>query len=504
MNYLELFSLLEPEIAITGLIFLILAIDLFGLKNKTVLFRFQLLGLLTGIGLAVIMLRTAMIQLPPAAARNLLGGMLVLDPLTVLFKILLITFALITVIICMNEEFTTHVSEFYALLLFALLGMIFMVMSEELIMIFVALELTSLSLYILTAFAKRHLYSAEAAMKYFLFGTLSSAFMYFGLGYIYGIAGVTNLKGLGDYLSALPKLMISTDHILVIVGLLFTMMGMGFKIAVVPFHLWAPDAYEGAPTPVTGFIATGSKAASFLILAKILLSGFLKMEGSSLQHAWEAGWSPLLATLSIASMTLGNLAAMQQKNIKRLLAYSSIAHSGYILFGLIAASHVGTVAMFFYIIVYAFTNLGAFGFVSVVARHTGGENLEDFRGFADRAPLLSLLMSIYILSLASIPPLGGFFGKFYLFLAVVGRDTDRYGLLWLVAIGIINTMLSLYYYLKILKQMYIVKSPNPTRIQSPFYLNAALSLCALIVLLTGIFPAPLIGILSRSVPFFSV
>lgn len=504
MNYAELGRLLVPEIALTALIFAVLALDLFIVRKQPLAFRFQFLGLATGFGLALITIWILIFQLIPGETKNLLGGMLVVDPFTVIAKVLLMIIAIITVLIAMSQDFTDHVSEFYAMLMFALLGMIFMVMSEELIMIFVALELASLSLYILTAFSDGNRKSTEGAMKYFLFGSFSSAFMYFGLTYIYGITGVTNLDKLAGYLTELPKLMVSTDHILVIVGLLFVLTGLGFKVAAAPFHFWAPEAYEGAPTPVTSFIATGSKLASFFVLSKVLFLGFFRLEGSSILNAWEAGWSPLLATLSILSMTLGNLLAMRQKNVKRLLAYSSIAHSGYILFGLVAASHVGAVAMFYYLVVYAFTNLGAFGFLAVASRRVNGENLDDFKGLAARAPLLSLLMSIFVLSLAGIPPLGGFFGKFYLFLAVVGRDTKGYGLLWLAAAGIINTMLSLFYYLQILKRMYIMRPENETRIVTPFYINSALAFCAAIVVLAGIFPERLLAILSQSIPFFTV
>ncbi len=504
MNYWTVAYYLIPEIAITTLIFIMLAIDLFFLKDRPITIRNQFVGLAAGMGLALITIWIVLKQLPMSEPVRLLGDMFVLDSATVFIKIILMVITVITILFTINGEFTKHVSEFYAMLLFALLGMIFMIQSEELIMIFVALELTSLSLYVMTAFSNRLRQSAEAAMKYFLFGSLSSAFMYFGLSYIYGVTGFTDLMNIANYLSPLPKLMISTDHILVIVGMLFVIVGLGFKVAVVPFHLWAPETYQGAPTPVTGFIATGSKIASFLVLSKILFLGFLQMEGSSFHYLWRAGWSPLLAVISILSMTLGNLAAMRQKNIKRLLAYSSIAHNGYILLGIIAATHVGAVAMFYYLIAYAFTNLGAFGFVTAVAKFTGGEDLDDLKGLAKRSPLLSLLMSIFVLSLASIPPFGGFFGKFYLFLSVVGRDTERFGLLWLTGVGIANTMLSLYYYLKILKQMYIVKPADDSRIETPFYLNSALALCALIVLLTGIFPQPLITILSRSITFFTV
>ncbi len=279
-------------------------------------------------------------------------------------------------------------------------------------------------------------------------------------------------------------------------GLLFTIVGFGFKVAIVPFHLWAPDAYEGAPTPVTAYIATGSKVASFFILLKVLFIGFAGLEGSAYWGNFASGWTMLLAVTAALSMILGNCAAIVQHNVKRLLAYSSIANAGYIFIGLVAATKMGATSVLFYIIVYALTNLGAFGVVAALSSRAGGDEMRNFDGMARRAPFLSLLMLIFVLSLAGIPPLGGFFGKFYLFASAVQRDAQHFGLLWLVVLGIVMSAVSLYYYLILLKHIYVIDGTDQSPIITPTYLNVALGLVALAVVALGVYPKPLLELLN--------
>jgi NADH-quinone oxidoreductase subunit N len=362
-----------------------------------------------------------------------------------------------------------------------------------LITIFVALELTSISLYILTAFHKGELRSQEAAVKYFMFGAISSAFLLFGLSYVFGATGATSLPGIREFVKGTAGQGIGA---LLSVGLLFVLVGFGFKVAIAPFHLWAPDAYEGAPTPVTAFIATGSKVASFFVLLKILFVGFAGMEGSAFWGHFSSGWTMLLAITGAFSMVLGNCAAIVQHNVKRLLAYSAIAHAGYIFIGLTAATKMGATSVLFYIIVYSLTNLGAFGVVAALASRAGGDEMKNFDGMARRAPFLSLLMLIFILSLAGIPPLGGFFGKFYLFASAVQRDSQNFGLLWLVVLGILMSAVSLYYYLILLKHFYVAKGTDDSRISTPAYLNLCLALVALAVVALGVFPERIVTLLN--------
>jgi NADH-quinone oxidoreductase subunit N len=404
-----------------------------------------------------------------------------------------VALSLVTVLISMNFDVGRHVGEYFAVLLFGAIGMMLLISAEELIMIFVALELTSISLYILTAFHKGELRSQEAAVKYFMFGAISSAFLLFGLSYVFGSAGTTSLDGIREFIKVTAGHGMGT---LMATGLLFVLVGFGFKVTIAPFHLWAPDTYEGAPTPVTAFIATGSKVASFFVLLKVLFVGFAGMEGSAFWGHFSSGWTMLLAITGALSMVLGNCAAIVQRNIKRLLAYSAIAHAGYIFIGLTAATKMGATSVLFYIIVYSLTNLGAFGVVAALASRAGGDEMQNFDGMAKRAPFLSLLMLIFVLSLAGIPPLGGFFGKFYLFASAVQRDPQNFGLLWLVILGIVMSAVSLYYYLILLKHIYVAEGTDDSRISTPTYLSICLGLVALAVIALGVFPEPILTLLN--------
>jgi NADH-quinone oxidoreductase subunit N len=409
--------------------------------------------------------------------------MLVLDPLTQLVKIALLVITIFTLLVSIETDFTSHIGEYFALILLAAIGMMFLVSSEDILMIFISLELTSLSLYILTAFNKRNVKSAEAALKYFLFGGMSAAFTLFGLSLLYGISGSTNLSQIAAALKG-PSL----DPLL-IVAIVMTVIGFGFKIAAVPFHLWAPDAYEGAPTPSAAFIASGSKVASFFIFAKVLMVGFHGAEGSGAWRAFLPGWVPVIALIAAASMLLGNLAAIVQSSVRRLLAYSAIAHAGYILLGILANGRDGLASVIYYVVIYGLTTVGAFGVVSIVQDKAGGDALSDFVGLSKRAPVLSLCMMVFMLSLAGIPPLAGFFGKFYLFAAALKSTPDNLGLLWLVVAAIALSAVSLYYYLQVLKQFYVTAPAGEvTAMDTPILSQVILALLALAVLVLGCAP----------------
>lgn len=488
--YFDILRALTPEAMLVVTAFVALTLDLAGLRRAERAVRNRTIGTVAVLGLlaAVIPLWKQI----GAKSQTFLGGTLVVNDLTAVFNLVIVVLTLITVLISMDFDIGRHVGEYFAIVLFGAVGMMLLVSTEELITIFVALELTSICLYILTAFHKGELRSQEAAVKYFMFGAISSAFLLFGLSYLYGATGTTNLRELGTLVQP-------NQSRLLAVALLFTVVGFGFKVAVVPFHLWAPDAYEGAPTPVTAFIATGSKVASFFVFVKVVIIAFSGMKGVAFWGQTASGWTMLLAGTAAASMILGNVVAITQRNVKRLLAYSSIAHAGYILIGLVAATAMGATSVLFYVIVYGLTNLGAFGVVAALSSRTGGDNLEDFNGMARRAPFLSLLMLIFVLSLAGIPPLGGFFGKFYLFAAAVQRDAQSFGLLWLVILGILMSAVSLYYYLILLKHIYIVKSEDANRITTPTYLNVSLGVVALSVIALGVFPEPLLALLKSLV-----
>jgi NADH-quinone oxidoreductase subunit N len=409
------------------------------------------------------------------------------DTLTQLIKIVLLTLTVCTALISLKCEFTEHVGEYFALLLLATVGMMFLVSSENLLGIFVSLELTSLSLYILTAFNKQSISSAEAALKYFLFGGMAAAFTLFGLSLLYGLTGEINLRAIAGRMAG------QTYDPLFLLALVMSLIGFGFKIAAVPFHLWAPDAYEGAPTPVAALIASGSKVASFFILAKVMLIGFAGAEGNGGFGQFAPGWMPVLAALALMSVFAGNLAAIAQKNVKRLLAYSAIAHAGYMLLAVIVSGYSGKMqqglaSLIYYAATYALTTIGAFGVVSLVEYQCGDAQFSSFAGLSKRSPIASFCMMIFMLSLAGIPPLAGFFGKFYIFTAAIGAEPKNFGLLWLVVISIAMSAVSLYYYLQVLKQIYVVDTNSDTTSKCSIPTTIAIVLLAIAVVLFGCVP----------------
>src|SRR5215469_13209683 len=411
MSYLELLKLAMPETIILVTALAVLAADLISLRELELRFRFIIAGMIACVGCV----GAIVWMLISHAQANAFAGMLVVDPLTQFVKIALLVLAIFTILLSMDSDFTTHIGEYLALILLGAIGMMFLVSAEDLLMIFIALELTSLSLYILAAFNKHDIKSAEASLKYFLFGGMSAAFTLFGFSLVYGVAGTTNLPAIAAALAGK-----GLDPLLV-VAIVMVVIGFGFKVAAVPFHLWAPDAYQGAPTPSAAFIASGSKVASFFIFAKFMAVGFADqlLKGSGAWHDYAAGWVPVIAVVAALSMILGNLAAIVQSSVRRLIAYSAIAHAGYMLIAVLSHNNESLASLVYYVATYGLTTIGAFGVVAVVEQGTGGEKLSDFAGLSRRAPLVSFCMLIFMLSLAGIPPLAGFFGKFYVFTAAV-------------------------------------------------------------------------------------
>ena len=495
MSYLELLKLVAPETIVVVTALAVLAIGLATGRARSgatipfnasdvpskpvaspIIFAVAVLGLAVAI--------CAVLMLPHHIA--LFGGMLVITPLTSLFKIVSLALAAFTVLISTSEKARRDGGEYLALVLFATVGLMLLVGSEELLMIFIGLELLGLSLYVMTAFDRADVRSAEAGLKYFLFGSTSSAFTLFGISLIYGMSGTTSLAAISEKLAG------AAVQPLLAVGIVMTLIGFGFKIAAAPFHLWAPDAYQAAPVPSAAFIASGSKVASFVVLGKIVLVGFAPLHGSAAWHAMAAGWSPVLAVLAALSILIGNIVALGQRNVRRLLAYSAVAHTGYTLIGIIAGDRDGFSAALFYATVYAITLVGAFGIVALVRRETGGDDIANFSGLFSHSPLLAGCMSIFILSLAGIPPLVGFFAKFYVFSAAL-RAGENYGLLWLVAVALFGSFISLYYYLMVLKTIFVdeplLAPARGIALRPDLLARTAIVLLAAAVVLLGITPA---------------
>jgi NADH-quinone oxidoreductase subunit N len=373
--------------------------------------------------------------------------------------------------------------EYYSLLLFAIAGMMLMATASDLLVIFLALEVLSLAVYVLTGIRRDSAAGAEAAFKYFLLGGFSSAFFLYGIAFTYGVAGTTRLEQIGKLIAAQP--MSPTPMQLIAVGLL--LVGFGFKVSAVPFHMWTPDAYEGAPTAVTGFMSTGVKAAAFAAFVRVFLSAFAPLLDD---------WSVLVWGIAAATMIVGTVVGVAQSNVKRMLAYSSIAHGGYLLVALVSANDVGKGAVLFYLLTYAVTNLGAFGVVAVLEdTDRPNDQVSDYAGLWAMHPALAVLMTIFLLSLGGFPPLGGFIAKWYVFSAAI-----KAGHTWLAIIGVLTSVISVFFYLRIVVMMYMTPSDNPARFPPvPRAAGLALGISAVIVFYLGILPARVLELAAQSI-----
>jgi NADH-quinone oxidoreductase subunit N len=521
MPYLELLKLASPEAIVAFTALLVLAIGLATSRGRAVArvssarpavstakppphagghasVPGEATTLCAFVAAAGLLFAIGAVLLLPANA-TLFDGMLVISPLSSLFKIICLALAFFTVLLAQSGPPIKNGGEYLALMLMGTIGLLLLVGGENLLMIFIGLELLGLSLYVMAAFDKSDVRSAEAGLKYFLFGSTASAFTLFGISLIYGMSGTVDLAAMAEKLATTPL------QPLVEVGVVMTLIGFGFKIAAVPFHLWAPDAYQGAPVPSAAFIASGSKVASFVVLGRIVLVGFGPVHGNAAWHQMIAGWTPLLAVLAGLSILVGNFVALAQTNVRRLLAYSAVAHGGYTLMGLVAGGRNGFSATLFYTTVYAVTLIGAFGVVAFVRRETGGDNLKDFAGLRSRpgSGLAVACMSIFMLSLAGMPPLPGFFGKFFLFSATL-RAGGNHGLLWLVAIALFGSFVSLYYYLMVIKVMFVDQAAPETSLQPSvqglFLQRLTLLVLAGAVLFLGVFPSALLSHIAAALP----
>ena len=411
------------------------------------------------------------------SAGSAFSGMLIVDGFATFFRVLVIGVGILTVLLSFRflAREGAETGEYHALLLFSVAGQCVMVSANELIMIFIGLEISSISSYVLAGYLRDDKRANESALKYFLLGSFATAFFLYGVALAYGMTGTTYLTGIRAAISGEPA---AGAPLFIGVAAALMFVGLGFKVSAAPFQIWAPDVYQGAPTPISAFLTTGSKAAAFAIFLRIFSTAFGPI-GS--------GWEPLVWGSALLSMTIGNFAALTQSNIKRLLAYSSIAHAGYVLVALAARSEVGTAAAMFYLAAYAFMNVGAF---AVVAHLSGkGERflkVDDFAGLATRQPGTAALLSIFLLSLIGVPLTGGFFGKFYIFKAALDSH-----LVWLTVLGLLNSAVAAYYYLRILIAMYMREPSEATAQLEPLSvgLRAALAIPALGTLFLGIFPA---------------
>jgi NADH-quinone oxidoreductase subunit N len=443
------------------------------------------LGFISALGVVATLIVTYWMTFATGGAElRAFRGMVVLDGYALFFNIVIGYATGLVLLLSMDYMRREGVEsgEFYILVLLSALGMMLMASAGDLIIIFLGLETMSISLYVLAGFFRTRLEAGEASMKYFLIGAFASGFFLYGIALIFGATGTTNLDRIANAVAAGA----GRDPMLVI-GLGLLLVGFGFKISSVPFHMWAPDVYEGAPTSVTAFIATGSKAAAFAALLRVLLTA---VRGAPID------WPMLLWVVAVLTMTVGNVVALAQLNLKRMLAYSSIAHVGYMLVGVVAGGALGNGSVLFYLLVYTFTTAGAFGAILVLER-AGQEavRLEDFGGLATRHPLVAVALSIFLLSLIGIPPTAGFVGKFYLFGAAV-----KSGYVWLAVIGVVNSAAAAYYYLRLIVYMYMREPEGAPTVLAPS-LSGALALVVALwgVVQLGVAPGPLFDLAQAAV-----
>src|SRR2546421_1505695 len=442
--------------------------------------------------------------LTPTGDVPLFGGLLQHDPLRMFFAWLFLGAAVLTVIILPKSAqiSAARMGEFIALLFALVLGMFLMASSTDLLMIYLSVETVSLVSYVLTSFRRADRKANEAALKYVIYGGVASGVMLYGMSILYGLFAtkrVTGAGGIGSQLADVTSRLFMAQafggqpaaQLTLVVAVIFVLAGVGYKIASVPFHIWCPDVYEGAPTPFTAFLSVGPKAAGFAVAIRFFFAAFeTQHPGGGYSATTDLPWPAIIGIISAITMTLGNLTAIVQNNLKRMLAYSSIAHAGYLLMGLAAASTAGVQSILVYLVVYVFMNVGAFLVVIAVSRATGGETVADMRGLGSRAPIAALAQTIFLFSLTGLPPLAGFTGKYLIFAALVQQ-----GGFWnvvLAVIGVLNSAVSLFYYARIIKAMYLEDSPAAEPMQVPALYTGVLVALSIPLLVFGLYWGPLI------------
>lgn len=480
-----------PEISLVLTLVAIVVFDLIFNKSK------RFLPLISLIGLVVTFIFVVLQFGDPKSAFSVSGKLsfLSLDNFSSFFKILiLITTAFIVLFSMSSQEINSSPDrhgEYYALIFGMVIGMFFMVSANDLILIYLSLELLSLSSYILAGFVKTSIRNSEASLKYIIYGSASSGIMLFGISILYGITGSTNLHEINSLLQ-FP----AASQLTFLLAILMIFAGIGFKISIVPFHFWTPDVYEGAPISITAFLSVASKAAGFAVLIRFLKITFA--QGLDKSGYWQMlsyiDWQTLLILFSIITMTFGNFAALWQDNIKRMLAYSSIAHAGYLMLGVVVLSDQGLMAVLIYFSVYLFMNLGAFYVVMLIANKINSEEIDDYKGLGYSLPLLGTALGIFLVSLTGLPPTAGFIGKLYIFIALVDAN-----MITVAIIALLNTVVSLYYYIRVLKAMFLVKSEKHVEVNLTLLNYVVLALLIAPVLILGVYFTPLVNIAKESI-----
>ena len=454
-------------LALTG--FLMILIE----STKTVRTRITF-----GVGIAGLLVTGVLACFHLSPEQATFNGMLNAGGYGSYFAMIFVVAAILTFLLSRNylEKMQTNKGEYYILIVFATVGMMLMASANDLIIVFLGIELMSLCLYILVGFFRVRDRSNESAIKYFLLGAFATGFLLYGIALVYGASGTTSLPAIAR---AFPDL---AGNTLFVIGVALMIVAFSFKVAAVPFHMWAPDVYEGAPTTVTGFMSTGAKAAAFAVFV-VVFDRTLGYAGGKIND--------VIAIIAAASMILGNVLAIAQTSVKRMLAYSSIAHAGYMLSGVAAANPEGQSGVLFYLIAYLFMNLGAFGVVGIMEGEDDKNlNIEDYAGLSTQRPVLALLMAVFMFSLAGVPPFGGFFGKYFVFLAAIKANMT-----WLAVVGVLTSLISAFYYLRLVVLMYFREGKADVALKPSFAAMAAISISALLILQLGIYPSAVVQLI---------
>ncbi len=474
-----------PEFAVTATILVLIIAHVAGKNRQSSVPAFLSLA---GVGAALLL--TSLQSVSPA--RSLFEGMVALDGFAIFFKALTALATIVVIFMSMDSEELKGRSqaEYYIFLLSVLLGMFLLASSTDIVMVYLSLELVSIPSYLLAGYLKGQERSSEASMKYVVYGATASGVMIYGFSLLYGLTGTTQIVEIGRVLAAGKATMP------VLLAAVMATVGFGYKIAAVPFHMWSPDVYEGSPTPVTAFLSVGPKAAGFAVLVRFFYTVFASPD--AVAGVWKISssvdWTFLFAVLSAVTMSVGNFVAIKQDNVKRLLAYSSIAHAGYMLMGFVLLTPDGIKAILFYLVVYLFMNLGAFYVVILVANGTNSEDIKDYSGLGSRAPFAAVSMAIFLFALTGIPPFSGFIGKVYLFAEVINR-----GVYWLAVVAALNSVVSLYYYMRIVKVMFLEDPKDKSELAVPVFPRALLCLLAVPTLVMGVYWEPVIRLAANSV-----
>ncbi len=480
--------LMTPELSLLGFALVVILLDLF-IKQKKVLAGVSIAGMIVSAGFTLAMWGAPTI--------DVFYGMLAVDRFALFFKFLLLAAAGLIILASQDyvSKFERFQGEYYALVLISAVGMMLLTAAADLISIYVALELSGISLYVLASFLKDQK-STEAGLKYLLLGAVASAVLLYGMALVFGLTGKTCLLCIADVVETMPIAGL-LDNPALLLGIILLAAGFGFKIACVPFQMWVPDVYEGAPTPITAYLSVASKAAGFAVIVRVF---FVALGAPS----WlSIDWGILFAILSAITMTLGNVVAIVQTNIKRMLGYSSIAQAGYLMVGLatvgvaVGADALGRSGLLFFLMSYAVTNLGAFIAVIAISNKIDSDLIGDYTGMGKRAPLLAVALTLCLVSLIGLPPTAGLIAKIYIFNAAV-----HHGLLWLVIVAVINSCISAYYYLRVVKVMWLGAPVSEEKVPSSWALRASLSLCCLGVLLLGVIPGSFVGMAEAAVRIF--